>query len=250
MKPVIVSHQAKTAIATVLTTAAKEQQISTYNIQQELGMHENGEAVAILFTKWHHKVHVELLKRVASVLNVGTLISKILHSYGVQHCNLNECELVFYNGSTEHYKLLNKFKQQLLLRQQYVNPNYKLNFNLESEADPDDNENVIFLKHKNIIVGYAVIVCSSDMKNAVCIQDFCIDSKYRHIGYGSKFMDMLFQYIKEWYPSDILTVYMTAIRNDDIVNEFCQVNKFKEASITYSRNIVRDTKENTFTFSE
>lgn len=250
MKPVIVSHQAKTAIATVLTTAAKEQQISTYNIQQELGIYEDGEAVAALFTKWHHRIHVGLLKRVASVLNVGTLVSKILHSHGVQYRNLNECELVFYNGSAEHYKLLNKFKQQLLLRQQYVNPNYKLNSNLESEAGPNHNENAIFLKHKNTVVGYAVIACSSDMKNAVCIQDFCIDSKCRHVGYGSKFMDMLFQYIKESYPSNISTVYMTAIRNDDIANEFCQVNKFKEASITYSRNIVRDTKENTFTFSE
>lgn len=250
MKPVILSHQAKEAIAKVLTTAAKEQQINTYTIQKELGINDNGEAVAVLFTKWHHKVHVGLLKRVATILNVGTLVSKILHNYGIQSRDLDECKLMFYNNSKEHLKLFNKFKRQMLLRQGYIDPNYQLNAELELVNDPDTNEVVVFLKHRETVVGCAVIASIPNVRDAVNIKTFCIDSKCRHVGYGSKFIDMLFEFIEKWYPLKVTTVYMTAIRNDDIANEFCQVNKFREAAITYSRNIVRDTGKETFTFSE
>jgi len=246
MKLVTVSHQAKIAIANVLSTAAKEQQISTFNIQQQLGASENGEAIAVLFTKWQHRVHVDLLRRVASVLNVGALVSKILHNHGITYHDLNECELMAYNHSEEHVQLLMKLRQQLTSRQQFINPHYQL----KPSATLAEHDLVVFLKYKNIVIGYAKIEISSEIDNAVNIQEFCIDSKYRHVGYGSKFIDMLFEYIKEQYPSNISTVYMTAIRNDDIANEFCQVNKFKEALVTYSRDIIRNEKEDTFTFSE
>ena len=111
--------------------------------------------------------------------------------------------------------------------------------------EAEENDNVLFLKDKDVIVGYAIVANYVQCADVVYLQNICIDVDHRHKGYGSRFMTMIFDYIKDKYPL-ATAVYTAAVKKDDIANEFYQVNKFKVSALTYVRPIVR---EPVFTFS-